>query len=267
MAEEKNRIVTLTTDFGYQDSYVGTMKGVMLGIRGDLQIVDLTHAITPFSVLEASFVLQGAYSFFPERTLHVAVVDPGVGSVRRIIYLEKSGQRFLAPDNGLLTHFFDDADTILSVEESEFLPDRSSRTFHGRDIFAPLAARLCAGLDPAEVGPALSDPVTVSWPEPTMGGDAIEGCVIYVDVFGNLVTNITAELLAELGPSPRVHVKGEVVGEPRQYYEEMNRGEPLALINSFGLLEIALRERNAARHFDAGTGDEVIVQRENAAAS
>lgn len=204
MVDAKNRIVTLTTDFGYQDPYVGTMKGVMLAICAYLNIVDLTHAVTPFSVLEAGFVLQGAHSYFPRGTLHVAVVDPGVGGVRRIIYLEKNGQRFLAPDNGLLTRFFDGASTILSVEESEFLPDRSSRTFHGRDIFAPLAARLCAGLDPGEVGPA-------------------------------------------------------VVGKPTQTYEETERGKPLALINSFGLLEIALRERNAAKHFGAGTGDEVIA--------
>ncbi len=235
------------------------MKGVMLAICADLTIVDLTHAITSFSVLEAGFVLQGAHSYFPRGTLHVAVVDPGVGGVRRIIYLEKSGQRFLAPDNGLLTQLFDRASTVLSVEKSEFLPDRISRTFHGRDIFAPLAARLCTGLDPREVGPAVVDPVTLSWPEPVLDGETIEGSVIYVDVFGNLVTNIKADLLDKLGPSPRIYLKGTALGEPRQTYEETRRGEPLALINSFGLLEIALRERNAAEYFKAGTGDEVVA--------
>lgn len=261
MVDASKGIVTLTTDFGYRDPYVGTVKGVMLANCDSLTIVDLTHGITPFSVLEAGFVLRGACSYFPRGTLHVAVVDPGVGGARRIVYLEKSGQRFLAPDNGLLTPFFEGASALLSVEKSEFIPDGASYTFHGRDIFAPLAARLCAGLEPGRLGPALSDPVTVVLPEPTLSGGTIGGRVIYVDGFGNLVTNIDAALLDQLGPTPCVHLKGITVGELRQTYEGAARGEPLALINSFGLLEIALRERNAAEHFKAAAGDEVFARR------
>jgi len=252
-------IITLTTDFGYRDPYVGTMKGVILNQYGGATIVDLTHGITPHSVLEASIVLRASYSFFPAGTVHVVVVDPGVGGKRRILYLENAGHRFLAPDNGVLTGVLEGAERLLRVENDDFFLDDVSSTFQGRDIFAPLAARLSAGRDPSELGPPVEDPVVLEWPEPDVEKESVEGCVLYIDVFGNLVTNIENAHLDGLGPAPRVFLKGDGIGEPRRTYVEAEKGKPLALINSFGLLEIAVREGNAARFFGAGTGDEVTV--------
>jgi S-adenosylmethionine hydrolase len=254
-----SKIITLTTDFGYRDPYVGTMKGVILSRYAEAAIVDLTHGIIPHSVLEASFVLRGSYSFFPEDTVHVVVVDPGVGGTRRILYLENHGHRFLAPDNGVLTGVLEGADRIVSVENRDLFLESVSSTFQGRDVFAPLAAGLCAGMDPSSMGPAVDDPVILHWPEPDVDQECVEGCVLYIDVFGNLVTNIESAHLDGLGPSPRVFLKGDAVGEPRRTYVEMEKGKPLALINSFDLLEIAVREGSAARLFGAGTGDEVTV--------
>jgi len=254
-------IITLTTDFGFGDPYVGIMKGVLLATSRDLTIVDLSHGITPHSVLEADFVIRGSYSFFPENTLHVVVVDPGVGGGRRVIYVEKDQHRFLDPDNGVLSGPLDGADRVLCVVNRELFRDAVSKTFHGRDIFAPVAGRLCSGLDPVELGPPVDDPVRLDWPEPTLGRDAIEGGVLYIDVYGNIVTNITEEQVEKLGSGAHVFLKGEEIGKPRPSYDAIEKETPLALINSFGLLEIAVREGNASRRFGAGTGDEVIVTR------
>jgi len=254
-----NKIITLTTDFGYRDSYVGTMKGVILSQHRDVTIVDITHGITSHSVLEASFALTGSYAYFPEGTLHVVVVDPGVGGTRRIIYLENSGHRFLAPDNGVLSGMLKDADLIYSIENEEHFLPKVSHTFHGRDIFAPLAAKLCAGLDPAELGPRLEDAYELEWPEPGVEKGSVEGCVLYIDVFGNLVTNIKTSHLTSLSSKATVFLKGDEIGSPRRSYVACETGAVLALINSYGLLEIAVREGSAEQRFSAGTGDEVIV--------
>lgn len=254
-------IITLTTDFGFDDPYVGIMKGVLLTVDSNLKIVDLSHGITPHSVLEADFVIRSSYSFFPGATLHVVVVDPGVGGARRIIYVEKNGHRFLAPDNGVLSGPLDQADRVFCVENRDLFLDAVSHTFHGRDIFAPVAGRLCAGLDPADLGPPVNDPVRLEWPEPTLSGDTVDGCVLYIDVFGNIVTNIRAEQIKQLGEGVHVFLKGEEIGEPQQSYDALDKETPLALINSFGLLEVAVREGNASQMFGVGTGDEVIVTR------
>jgi S-adenosylmethionine hydrolase len=254
------KIITLTTDFGYQDHYVGTMKGVILCHNPDVAIVDLTHGVTPHSVLEANFVLRGSYHYFPAGTLHVIVVDPGVGGSRRILYVEKEGYRFLAPDNGVLTEIVESPERLISVENrGEFLESVSS-TFHGRDVFAPLAAKLCAGLDPEELGPPCADPTVLDWPAPDVEkGSVVEGCVLYIDVYGNLVTNIAAWHVSDLGGEPLVFLKGDEIGTPQRSYDSTDLGRPVAIINSFGLLEIAVREGSAARAFKAGTGDEVTV--------
>ena len=252
-------IITLTTDFGYRDPYVGTMKGVILNIHPGVTIVDLTHGISPHSVLEACFVIRNTSSFFPEGTLHVCVVDPGVGGSRRILYVERGGHRFLAPDNGILTGIVDSARTIRAIDNRDLFLEKVSATFHGRDIFSPLAARICAGIEPEKIGPIINDPVLLEWPEPDVGRESVEGTVIYVDVFGNLVSNIAEAHVLPFLPGGRVFLKGDEIGTPRKSYEEIEKGTPLAIINSFGLLEIAVREDSAARRFNAGTGDEVVI--------
>ena len=255
-----NRIITLTTDFGYRDPYAGVMKGVIMSRQADCVIVDLTHGITSHSVLEANFSIRGSYPFFPDGTLHVIVVDPGVGGQRRILYVEHRGHRFLAPDNGVLTGLLKETDRLISVENRDFFREEVSYTFHGRDIFAPVAAALAGGLDPGELGPETDQPVIVNWSEPTLDRDTIEGSIIYIDVFGNLVTNITREHIRKLdSDQPKVFLCGREIGCPQTSYAWSAKGEPLAILDSFDHLEIAVNEGNAAEIYKVGTGDEVTV--------
>lgn len=254
------RIITLTTDFGYRDPYVGVMKGVILSRCNDCNLVDLTHGITPHAVLEGNFSIRGSYKFFPQETLHVIVVDPGVGGDRRIIYLEKDGHRFLAPDNGVLTGLVDAPDILRSVENTSLFLHQVSSTFHGRDIFAPVAAEVQKGIAPEDLGPEIQNPVNIQWSEPTYNKDTIEGSILYIDVYGNLVTNITRSHIYKLGlEKPRVILCGKEIGVPQPAYSIRSKGDPLAIFGSFGHLEIAVNQGSAAEIYHVGTGDEVIV--------
>ncbi|MBU0756367.1 MAG: SAM-dependent chlorinase/fluorinase [Planctomycetes bacterium] len=254
------RIITLTTDFGYRDPYVGVMKGVILGRCPDCRLVDLTHGITPHSVLEGNFSIRGSYRYFPQDSLHVIVVDPGVGGKRRILFLRRDGQCFLAPDNGVLTGLVEDAESIRSVENTSLFLQEVSSTFHGRDIFAPVAAEICRGISTDDLGPEVTNPVTIQWSEPAMEKDTIEGTILYIDVFGNLITNITRTHVYRLGlERPRVFLHGKEIGVPQAAYSIKSKGEPLAIYGSFGHLEIAVNQGNAAQFYKVGTGDEVIV--------
>jgi len=255
-----NRILTLTTDFGYKDPYVGVLKGVILSICIDCTLVDLTHGITPHSILEGNFSIRGSYPFFPKGTLHLMVVDPGVGGQRRILYLENGGHAFLAPDNGLLTGLISEASLIRSVENKSLFMQDVSHTFHGRDIFAPVAAKLLTGMSPENLGPVVDNPVTIEWSEPTFTGATIEGSIIYIDVYGNLVTNITRNHINRLkGNRKTVYLCGKEIGEPQPSYSIRSKGSPLAILGSFDHLEVAVNEGNAAQLYNVGTGDEVIV--------
>ena len=256
----RSGIITLTTDFGYKDPYVGVMKGVILNRCPDSTVVDLTHGITPHSVLEANFSIRGSYSYFPEGTLHVIVVDPGVGSRRRILFLQKEEHRFLAPDNGVLTGLLHDAGSVRSVENDSLFLEEVSNTFHGRDIFAPVAAEIVRGIDPEDLGPEVADPQRIDWSEPSYDKDTVEGCIVYIDVYGNLVTNISRDLVEKLGmKKPRVYLSGKEIGTPQTFYTIRPKGEPLAIYGSFGHLEIAVSQGNAAEVYSVGTGDEIIV--------
>lgn len=253
-------IITLTTDFGYRDPYVGVMKGVILGRCPDCRLVDLTHGITPHSVLEGNFSIRGSYRFFPPETLHLIVVDPGVGGKRRIVLLQREGHYFLAPDNGVLTGLVEDAESIRSVENSSLFLQEVSSTFHGRDIFAPVAGEIVRGISLEDLGPEVSNPVTIQWSEPAVSGESIEGTILYIDVFGNLVTNITRTHVYRLGlETPRIFLQGKEIGIPQAAYSIKSKGEPLAIYGSFGHLEIAVNQGNAAEFYNVGTGDEVIV--------
>ncbi|MHC4944621.1 MAG: SAM hydrolase/SAM-dependent halogenase family protein [Planctomycetota bacterium] len=254
------RIITLTTDFGYRDPYVGVMKGVILSRYPDCTLVDLTHGITPHSVLEGNFSIRGSYRFFPRETLHVIVVDPGVGGDRRILFLQKEGQFFLAPDNGVLTGLLDKPEVLRRVDNTSLFLQEVSTTFHGRDIFAPVAAEILKGTPFEDLGPEVENPVTIQWSEPTFDKDTIEGSILYIDVYGNLVTNITRTHIYKLGlEKPRVVLCGKEIGEPQSAYSIKSKGEPLAIFGSFGHLEIAVNQGNAAELYNVGTGDEVIV--------
>jgi len=253
--------ITLTTDFGLEDPYAAVMKGVILSINPAARIIDISHSVKAGSIMHAAVLIKEAYPFFPKGTVHVAVIDPGVGGKRRPILVKTENHVFVGPDNGVFSPIINDhkQTVIIHVTESRyFLPD-ISHTFHGRDIFAPVAAHISRGIDPLEMGQAIDDPVPLELPVPEQRGDSLYGRVMRIDHFGNLITNVKKRDLEEfLGPESSVIIAGKVVIEGlRSTYSEVRAGETLALIGSSGCLEISV---NTGRASDiAETDPEDIV--------
>ena len=189
-----NRLITFTTDFGLSDHFVGVMKGVVAGIAPAARVVDISHDIAPYNVMEAAFVIAEAWQFFPKRTIHVVVVDPGVGTSRRPILAEAGGHFFVAPDNGVLSMVFDAAaHKVRVISNAKFMRREVSRTFHGRDVFAPAAAHLAKGAKPAAFGKLIQDHIRIGIAQPSRKSkDAWRGAILKVDRFGNLITNFAA---------------------------------------------------------------------------
>ncbi|MCX8071815.1 MAG: SAM-dependent chlorinase/fluorinase [Candidatus Binatia bacterium] len=263
-------IVTLLTDFGSADPYVGIMKGVILARARDAAIVDLTHEIPPQQVLLGALALRSAVRFFPAGTIHVAVVDPGVGSERRALAIASGGQVFLGPDNGLLTL----AAARNQREQVRVLANRSlflhpvSNTFHGRDIFAAVAGHLLAGVDFSELGPEVQDPIELDLPRPAPAGSALVGRVLYVDRFGNLITNFDAASLAHFAPERLwFRIRNSWIHGLVPTYASLPAGGLGALFGSWELVEIAQRNGNAQRLLQAGVGDEVVATERDAHAT
>lgn len=266
MLPEAQPIISLLTDFGTRDAYAGVLHGVIAGIAPHARVIDLTHEIAPQDVVEAAFQLDAAAPYFPRGTIHVCVVDPGVGSSRRILCARTRRATFLAPDNGLLTRVLDrlrleepSAVDLRAVENRAlFLPDVSS-TFHGRDVFAPVAARLALGLDVRDVGPPVHDPVLLRLePVRALAAGHVGGEVVHVDRFGNLVTNLRPGALGADVRGARVNTL-ELEGPVRASYADVREGAPLLITGSTGLLEIAVRGGSAQEHFRARRGDPVEV--------
>ena len=243
------RIITLMTDFGLRDHYAGVMKGVMLGINPDAVIVDITHEIKKYNIYEGAFKLRSYYSYFPQGTVHVTVVDPGVGGPRHPLAVEAGGYFFVGPDNGIFSLVIESSEkpVIVEITRSEFILGNVSRTFHGRDIFAPAAAHLSNGLNILELGSPLSQPVSLDIPEIKIKGDEVTGVVLYSDSFGNLVTNIQADMIK---PGSVVYVGPHRIGSVKATYGEVERGKLLAIIGSSGLLEISVNRGSARKVFD-----------------
>ncbi len=256
-------VVTLATDFGLRDPFVGIMKGVILSICPEARLVDLTHEIAPHDVLEGALALEAALPFFPPGTVHVVVVDPGVGSARRALAVRAGSQVCLGPDNGVLSPALGRPGwSAVSIESPAHRLPSVSRTFHGRDVFAPAAGHLAAGTPVERLGPAVRDPVTLAKHGFTVGADAVTGEVIASDRFGNLVTSITAEGIAALGPGPViVEVGGRPVGEIVEYYAGVRDGEPGGIIGSGGRLEVFVRQGSARSLLGAGRGTTVRARR------
>ncbi|HJT76360.1 MAG TPA: SAM-dependent chlorinase/fluorinase [Gemmataceae bacterium] len=256
-------IITLTTDFGEESPYVAAVKGVILGINPQARLVDLTHQIPPQDVRHAAFFLAGAVPYFPPEALHVVVVDPGVGSERAVLYVQtREGQRLLVPDNGCWTLLpaADAAPLVIRVAEPRFWRSPVSATFHGRDIFAPVAAHLSRGVSPRELGPPVSDWVRLRLPSPALGSGRLAGEVAFIDHFGNLITNIPGEALAAFpADATRVTVAGREVPRRVRAYAEAEPGTLVALVSSGGMLEIAVTNGSAARQLGAGIGAAVVV--------
>jgi len=249
--------IALLTDFGAADPYVGIMKGVILSINPDARIVDVHHQPMPYVVETAGLHLRSCAPHFPTGTLFVVVVDPDVGTSRRILYGESARHRFLAPDNGVLS-FLEPRDrvrTVRAVTNRAFMSSRPSNTFHGRDIFAPVAAWLSLGTDPAELGPRIRDSVKSEWkvPQPRRDG-SITGSVLSVDRFGNLITDIPAKSIRNAAKSTVV-ILGRTIKGISKTYGDGRPGELLAVIGSVGTLEIAVNRGSAAEHLSAPPSD------------
>jgi S-adenosylmethionine hydrolase len=263
-------VVALLTDFGHQDHYVGAMKGAILSVCPEAVLVDLAHEIPAHDIAAGAYALSAAWLDFPEGTVFVAVVDPGVGSARRGLALEAQGRRFVAPDNGLLSLVLADAEgpvALHHITNETLVRPMVSATFHGRDVFGPVAGHLARGVSVSEVGPAVSDPVRL--PQPALravGPGEWEATVLHVDRFGNLITNLRRRDLDQVLASVEndwhdvvVVVEGEILPLAHTY-ADVAEGEGCALMGSSGRLEIAIHRGSAARLLGASTGAPVRVR-------
>ncbi|MFB6229929.1 MAG: S-adenosyl-l-methionine hydroxide adenosyltransferase family protein [Salinibacter sp.] len=265
-------LITITTDFGTEDAYVPAMKGTMLSICPDARLVDVTHEIRPQDVMEAGFVLQSALPYFPKGSIHLVVVDPGVGTDRRAIALRAGDQWFVGPDNGVFPLVLNDEppDAAVDLDNPDFWRSASpSTTFHGRDIFAPAAAHLAHGQALADIGSPIESLEPLRWAQPSAARGTVRGRVIHVDHFGNCVTNVRRSTLAEATPpeesdspsaslpSLSAHVGNTVLDEVHATYGDVPEGDPLLLFGSTGYLEIGVNGGNAAELLDIRKGDSV----------
>jgi len=259
------RIIALTTDFGLKDPFVGVMKGVILGINRTVHLVDLTHEIAPQDILEGAMAVEAALPFFPPGTIHLAVVDPGVGSARRALGVSAAGHLFVGPDNGLFTFLFAEPGwTAVSLEASAYRLPELSRTFHGRDVFAPAAAYLSLDVPLHRFGPRVTDPVRLPWPTAHRDADTLIGEVVHADRFGNLVTSIKARDLAPLGPESAlaVEVEGTVIAGLSATYAERSPGKLGAIVGSSNRLELFVRNGSARDRLSVGRGARVTVRKQ-----
>lgn len=258
--------ITLTTDFGYQDEYVGVMKGVILSLNKRIPIVDLTHNIPPQDISQAAKLVSDNYRYFPVGTVHVAIVDPGVGSQRRILVIKADGQIFVGPDNGIFTPLLVNHNSleIYSVENKKLFREDVSNTFHGRDIMAPVAAWLASGLSITHVGARvpLNSCVVIGLKEPVLQSNGIAGEVLSIDSFGNIRTNITKLYLEELSftEQPYLITKSYALTISDGSYSDVDDHLPAAIINSSGELEICIKNGNAARMLKIDPGERVFVR-------
>jgi len=248
--------IAFLTDFGTRDYFVGSMKGVILGINRKATVIDITHEIEPHNIREAAFTLAACWRDFPEGTIFVCVIDPGVGSSRRAIAGEIEGRKFVCPDNGLLGRLIDEAASIHELTNAKYFRQDASNTFHGRDIFAPVAAYLSLGVPLEEFGPKISDPLIVSFAKPYVSGGDLHGEVIHIDRFGNAVTNLSPGMLQE---GSVITVNGVDILQWMQNYAQADADEPFLIIGSAGFIEISVNGSSAAVHVPLRIGDKVIA--------
>jgi len=267
-------IITLTTDFGLNDHYIGSMKGVILEIVPDAQIVDICHTVQPFDVLDGALTIAQAYNYYPASTVHLVVVDPGVGTERRPILASSDRHHFVAPDNGVLSLIYGREERIhvRHITSDHYFRQPVSKTFHGRDIFAPVAAYLSKRMETDKFGDEITDFVRFNAPKPKSGdGKTLRGVVLKVDRFGNLVTNITpqdAPMLFQLDPLPfKIVVGKREITEIHATYADGTPGEVFGILGSMGYLEIATNRGAAAQLVGSGKGSEVNILLEGAAAA
>lgn len=251
-------IITLTTDFGSQDHFVAAMKGAILSINPRATIVDVTHEVPAFEITQGAFLIDEAWRTFPKKTIHVVVVDPGVGTARRPILLEAGGHYFLGPDNGVLAMVYEreKKHKIRHVTNEKLFRQPLSRTFHGRDIFAPVAAHLSKGVTPAQTGKLIDDYLKLHTFFPVHTAKrAWTGQVLHVDRFGNLISNFLVDQFADIKTRPFEFAIGtEVLRRLALNYAEVGFGEPFVIVGSSGYLEVAVNQGHAARKLGCGPG-------------
>jgi S-adenosylmethionine hydrolase len=255
-----NRIITLTTDFGTSDHFVGTMKGVILSIQPTARIVDLTHEVPPFEIPDGGFTIAQAYRYFPKKTIHVVVVDPGVGSTRRPLLAEMAGQYFIAPDNGLLSMIFSrEPAKVRHITNERYFLKPLSRTFHGRDVFAPVAAHLALGVLPARFGPRIEDHLRLTFDRPTRTGKRTwTGSVLKIDRFGNIITNLHIGDFPQVNTRPfELNVGLRIVTRLALTFTDCAPEELYVLVGSSGYLEVAINQGSAAKLLGCGAGSPV----------
>lgn len=262
----ESRIVTFTTDFGLSDPFVGIMHGVVLNVHPETTLVDISHAVPSFDVLDGAWTIAQAYRFFPPRTVHVVVVDPGVGSARRPIIVETDDYVFVAPDNGVLSLVEEKEPkfNVRHITAERYFLHPVSQTFHGRDIFAPVAGWLSKGVAPSEFGPEVSDYARLQLPAvERIGDNNLRGEVLKVDKFGNLITNISAQnapaLFGVSAPAFSLLIAGQTITRLCASYAEGGEAELFAIAGSSGYLEVAARQASAAEKLAAGVGTPVGI--------
>jgi S-adenosylmethionine hydrolase len=267
-------VITLTTDFGLNDHFVGTVKGVILNIVPDVEIVDISHAVQSFDIFDGAVTIAQAYSYFPADTVHLVVVDPGVGTARRALVVKTEKHTFVAPDNGVLSLVYGREERlhVREITAEHYYLQPVSKTFHARDIFAPVTASLAKGVDSEKFGDLISDFVRFNAPKPkSVDATTLKGVVLKVDRFGNLITNITpqdAPMLFQLDPLPfKITVGKREITEIKTAYAEGAPGEVFGILGSMGFLEIATNRGAAAQLAGTGKGSEVKVALQGAAAA
>ncbi|MFL6449651.1 MAG: S-adenosyl-l-methionine hydroxide adenosyltransferase family protein [Bryobacteraceae bacterium] len=266
LCRPKYPVITLTTDFGIQDHYVASMKGILLGVNPAMPIVDITHEIPPFSIISGAYAISQAAPCFPPNTVHIIVVDPGVGTARRPVLLQSGGQIFIAPDNGVLTMVADtDRDSIwFEITRRELMRRVISATFHGRDVFAPVGAAIASGkVGASDVGPQIFDIETLeSLSVKLLDEENWAGRILSVDRFGNLITNFRSSTFSFVGSEPfEITIAGQIVTKQASTFGEVAPGEIFAYFGSSGYVEIGINQGNAALRLQAAAGEPVTLSR------
>ena len=257
-------IITLLTDFGLNDNFVGVVKGVILGINPKVNIVDISHGIKPRDILQAAFLLKSSYHYFPRQTIHLVIIDPGVGSERKSIVVKTKDYYFIGPDNGVLSLALKKEIKIIdiiSISNKRFFLKPISSTFHGRDIFAPVAAYLSCGRNITDFGVPQKSFRHLDFPQPKTKGRALQGQIIYIDHFGNLITNIQETIFRKFVKErqARISLGGQIIDKVSRSYLEVEKNKPLAIFGSFGTLEISLSCGSARDYLRAREGQKVEV--------
>jgi S-adenosyl-L-methionine hydrolase (adenosine-forming) len=263
MADQQRPLITLLTDFGTSDFYVGAMKGAMLSVNPQIEIVDLSHQIPAHDIYAGAFTLRCAYDTFPIKTIHIAIVDPGVGSSRRPILVMTDRYNFIGPDNGVFSYIYqtENINRVIHLSATHYYRQPVSQTFHGRDIFGPCAAWLAKGIEPAKMGDPITDYTKFTLPQPRVDGRQIQGHVVHVDRFGNCVTNLTQKEapLESLSRGLKMTVNNRPVAKFASNYAAAAPNELFAYFGSVGFLEIGVLKGSAQRLLEAQRGTEVVL--------